>query len=929
MKRIVPAIFALIFILNLILPAISVEAANIPSRLEASEKANQLLAKMTPEQKVGQLFLVSFKGTDISANSQIYDLVVNKHVGGVVLEQANDNFVGPDNTIKSTQDLILGLQKNALEGQPESSNSQTPIQNHVPLFIGISQEGDGDPFDQIINGITPLADAMSIGATWRPVNAETTGRILGLELKALGFNLLFGPSLDVLDSVRTVDSEDLSVRTFGGDPYWVGEMGKAFIKGVHEGSSGHLAVIAKNFPGRGSADRPAEDEVATVRKSLEQLKQIELAPFFAVTGNVSDPLEQTDGLLVSHIRYQGFQGNIRATTKPISLDSTALEQILSLSSFVDWRIGGGIIVSDNLGTTSIQKFFDPTGKSFDARQVAKTAFLAGNDLLYLGNIVSAGDADSYTSVVKIIDLFLQKYQEDPAFATRVDEAVLRLLTLKFKLYPSFNALNIYPVANDLDMVGTSAQATFEVASEAITLISPAVADLDGVLTNAPQATERLVFISDTISAKQCSTCAEQTIFSAQDFRNSVVKLYGPSASEEIQGYRISAYSFGDLQKLIDQTGDITQLQDDLASADWIIFSVVGENQTAIGQEVLRRFLSEKSDLLRNKKVIGFAFNAPYYLDATDISKLTAYYGVYGKTTPFIDVAARVLFQELVPSGSSPVSITGVGYDIITATTPDPEQIIQLMVDNGDQVTATSGTSSLTPTSVLIYNVGDTLSIKTGIIVDHNGHPVPDGTVVRFIIDTGSTSGTGGIVETTTSSGVAKTAYRIQSKGLLGITVQAEPAIVSQTLSLDITDAGGVLTAIEPTAIPKDTQTSITETATPLVTANLRPDLHTEGLPTAGDWLLSTILIIGLSAALYWLGSIRASIQWGIRWAALACIGGYAAYLYLVLGLPGSAYLISVNGTVVVALISIVGVILGWAAAGVWWGIAHNKSSNRN
>ena len=42
----------------------------------------------------------------------------------------------------------------------------------------------------------------------------------------------------------------------------------------------------------------------------------------------------------------------------------------------------------------------------------------------------------------------------------------------------------------------------------------------------------------------------------------------------------------------------------------------------------------------------FAFNAPYYLDATDISKLTAYYAFYSKINPFIDVAARILFQEV-------------------------------------------------------------------------------------------------------------------------------------------------------------------------------------------------------------------------------------------------------------------------------------------
>ena len=95
--------------------------------------------------------------------------------------------------------------------------------------------------------------------------------------------------------------------------------------------------MAKHFPGRGGSDRPLEEEVATVRKSLEQLKQIELAPFFAVTGSSEDPSAITDGLLVSHIRYQGFQGNIRVTTRPVSFDPTALSQILTLPQFSSWR----------------------------------------------------------------------------------------------------------------------------------------------------------------------------------------------------------------------------------------------------------------------------------------------------------------------------------------------------------------------------------------------------------------------------------------------------------------------------------------------------------------------------------------------------------------------------------------------------------------
>src|SRR5574339_301473 len=68
-----------------------------------------LLNNMTPEEKVGQLFFVSFNGTDTSASSQIYTLITKYHVGGVVLSAGNDNFTNQE-TLVQTHSLINNLQ---------------------------------------------------------------------------------------------------------------------------------------------------------------------------------------------------------------------------------------------------------------------------------------------------------------------------------------------------------------------------------------------------------------------------------------------------------------------------------------------------------------------------------------------------------------------------------------------------------------------------------------------------------------------------------------------------------------------------------------------------------------------------------------------------------------------------------------------------
>ena len=363
-------------------PSTAGEASRLTQGSTPAEKAQILLDKLTPEEKVGQLFLVGFSGSQVAEKSQVYDLVYNRHIGGVVLLSTNDNFTSED-TLVNAHSLIASMQRvewDSSQSVPAAASPGSQYQpNYIPLFIGTSQEGDGYPYDQIISGLTPLPSEMSIGATWNTSLAKQVGNDLGRQFTILGINLLLGPSLDVLERQDMAAGEDLGTTVFGADPYWVSEMGKAYIAGVHEGSRSKIAVIAKHFPGQGSADRVPEDEVATVRKTLEQLKQIELAPFFAVTGGAQTAEETADGVLVSHIRYQGFQDNIRVTTKPVSLDP-ALTAILNLPEFVDWHTNGGLVVSNDLGAKAVRQVYDPTGQTFDARRVAREAFLAGNDL---------------------------------------------------------------------------------------------------------------------------------------------------------------------------------------------------------------------------------------------------------------------------------------------------------------------------------------------------------------------------------------------------------------------------------------------------------------------------------------------------------------------------------------------------------------------
>jgi beta-N-acetylhexosaminidase len=925
-KRILTFLVLVNFLISVYSPVMRGIASNAHQADIPSMRAQLILDKMTPQEKVGQLFLATFTGSSVDETTQVFDLIVNYNIGGVVLINANDNFAPAPDTVTKAHNLITDLQ--TLEWQKSQGLIVDPVTNakstgnYLPLFIGISQEGDGFPNDQILSGLTPLPNLLAIGATWQPGLSRQVGKVAGQEISQIGFNLFLGPSLDVLVTSGIAGGGGLGARSFGGDPYWVAEMGQEYISGLHEGSNGRLAVIAKHFPGQGSSDRSSGEEVATVRKSLEQLKQIELAPFFEVTKDIPGTVSVADGLLISHIRYQGFQGNIRATTRPVSFDPQALSQILALSPFSTWRESGGLIVSDDLGSQAVRRFYDPANQSFFARIVARDAFLAGNDLLYFGSIVSSDAIDTYSSLVQTLDFFTQKYNEDAAFAQRVDESVKRILTMKYRLYDDFTfskVLSLFDPGN----IGSNQAVTFEVARQSATLISPDAIELDSLLPSPPGLNDRLLFLTDTRTQTQCTLCPENEALSKESLPDAIYRLYGPLAGGLVRRSALSPYSFDDLTLILQGGAGNPTLEYELNIADWVIISMLDSTQDQSLLDILRRFFFERQDLLRNKKIILFAFNAPYYLDATDISKLTAYYGIYSKSIPFIEVAARLLFQELNPVGSLPVSVSGIGYDLLSATAPDPRQIIDLSLDIPINPNSTPG---VTPeaTATQFFKVGDTISVKTGVILDHNSRQVPDGTGVRFTLTSNLEGKILQIVDTVTSQGIARTAFSINQTGLVEIRAIVEPSLTSVVMQLDITSDGISVTVVPPTQASQEATVNPVETPLP-TPVNLTP--LESGYPGFSGWLLMLLVISGMSWLAYTLGVRIYSIRWGFRWVLCILLGGLSAFNYLVLGFPSSRNWIQSSGLIAVVILVFIMAGIGWLGGYIWSLLSTKQSSN--
>ena len=262
-------------------------------------------------EKIGQMMVAGFEGTDL--NPQIEDLIVNHHVGGLILFERN--FENPGQLTR----MISDLQKLALSTPP-----------FAPLFISVDQEGGR--VSRLKPPFTRFPDPCCLGNARSEPLAHRFGLALGREMRAVGINMDYAP---VLDINTNPENPIIGKRAFSGEPVWASKLGVAFLGGFQE--AGILAV-GKHFPGHGDTSQDSHLTLPHVDRDDATLQNVELAPFRAAIQN------GLEIIMTAHVIYHAWDEKFPATFS-IPILQHLLREKLGFK---------GLIISDDLEMKAVE-----------------------------------------------------------------------------------------------------------------------------------------------------------------------------------------------------------------------------------------------------------------------------------------------------------------------------------------------------------------------------------------------------------------------------------------------------------------------------------------------------------------------------------------------------------------------------------------------
>lgn len=359
-------------------------AQTINTRIE--DQVLDLLSKMTLEEKVGQMTQVDFTVIGIPPEQnpsfpidpqKLEEAVLNHHVGSIL----NTPFT-PDNkaqSIETWRKMMMTLRDVSLK-----TRLKIPVMYGIDAIHGASYTQNSTLFPQAIN----------MAATFNAELAYQEGEITAREVRASGLHWNFSPVMDI-------GRQPLWPRlweTYGEDVHLSSVMGSAYIQG-HQGN-----------------DFSAPDKAPTCLKHF-------VGYSFPINGKDRSPAWIGERMLREYF-LPAFEAGIKQGAPTIMINSAEVDGIPGhanhhyLTTILRDELGfKGFTVSD---WADINRLYTRDKLAASPKEAVKMAVMAGIDMSMV-----PFDFSFY-------DLLLDLARSGEVPLSRIDEAVSRILTVKYQ-----------------------------------------------------------------------------------------------------------------------------------------------------------------------------------------------------------------------------------------------------------------------------------------------------------------------------------------------------------------------------------------------------------------------------------------------------------------------------------------------------------------
>ncbi|MHB9130837.1 MAG: glycoside hydrolase family 3 protein [Armatimonadota bacterium] len=310
----------------------------------------RLIDQMSLEEKIGQMFMGNICGgenLDI-ARRQFEEF----HFGALQFSGVFERF------IRGGDYLPCGVDRN--KPLDEVAEFLYNIKQAAKEIVGIPAIMAGDQEGSVSNSIfrrrnvALMPNQMGFGASGSLQHAYESARISAREMKLLGLDMLYGPSLDVLTSAA---NPEIGARSFSEDPEIAAAMGEQFVKAY---AVENIISNVKHFPGRGNGIVNAHHELESIEVSRERMHAVELLPFKrAIAAGV-------DSFMIAHTLFPAFEQR----RLPASLSPLLIQGLLRDELGFD-----GVVIPDDLSMFAISN-------NFGVPEASAMCLEAGADMVF-------------------------------------------------------------------------------------------------------------------------------------------------------------------------------------------------------------------------------------------------------------------------------------------------------------------------------------------------------------------------------------------------------------------------------------------------------------------------------------------------------------------------------------------------------------------